>query len=212
MAAVVVIVVAAATAMATAIEMDMAAAATAAMMAAMAEAEKATAALVAAGTMTAMSDEDLNDDDCNNGYHDDGQQQWRSLPVPVPIDGAVIGSWVTPPTTGAIKIKRGTTLATGGTTTGGTKMARGSRATGGTTTVTDGTMTATGGMRTGSTMTARGRKRQQQHHHQRTNRSTIVRTFTSPDTWTYLNITWVWAERRTAYRCSAKIFYLFPIL
>jgi hypothetical protein len=24
-------------------------------------------------------------------------------------------------------------------------------------------------------------------------------------------ITWVWAEHRTSYRCSAKIFYLFPI-
>jgi len=69
----------------------------------------------------------------------------------------------------------------GGTTTGGTPMARGSRATGGTTTVTGGTTTATGGTTTGGAMTARVRKRQQQHHHQRTNRSTIVNTFTSPD-------------------------------
>jgi hypothetical protein len=36
--------------------------------------------------------------------------RWRRLPAPVPIDGAcrvLIGSWVTPPTTGAIEIKRG---------------------------------------------------------------------------------------------------------
>jgi hypothetical protein len=63
---------------------------------------------------------------------------------------------------------------TGGTMTGGTTMAKGSRATGC-------MMTVTGGTTTGVTMTARGRKRQQHHHHQRTNRSTIVRTFTSPD-------------------------------
>ena len=67
-------------------------------------------------------------------------------------------------------------------------MARGSRATGGTTKVTGGTTTATGGTTTGGTTTGRGRKRQQHHHHQRTSRSTIVRTFTSPDTWTYLNL------------------------
>ena len=87
-----------------------------------------------------------------------------------------------------------------------TMTARGSRATGGMTAATGGTTTATGGttMSRGSrakrrhddgdgrhdnfdrrhddghTTTARGRKRQQ-HHHQRTNRSTIVNTFTSPD-------------------------------
>ena len=66
-------------------------------------------------------------------------------------------------------------MATGGTTTGGMTIARDSRATGGTTTATDGTPT-------GGTTTARGRKRQHHHHHhQRTNHSTIVRTFTSPD-------------------------------
>ena len=60
-------------------------------------------------------------------------------------------------------------------------MARGSRATGGKATVTGGMTTVTGGMATGGTTTARGRKRQQHPHYQRTNRSTIVRTFTSPD-------------------------------
>jgi hypothetical protein len=55
-------------------------------------------------------------------------------------------------------------------------------------------MTVTGGTTTGGRTMARGGKRQQQHHHQqRTNRSTIVRTFTitSPDTWTYLNLSTV---------------------
>ena len=72
----------------------------------------------------------------------------------------------------------GTTTATGGTpaATGGTTTAMGSRVTGGTTTGTGGTTTVTGGM-----ATARGRKRQHYHHHQRTNRGTIVNTFTSPD-------------------------------
>ena len=67
-------------------------------------------------------------------------------------------------------------------------MARGSRATGGMVTVTGGTTMATGGRTTvtggttmGGTMMARGRKWQQHHHHQHTNRSTIVNTFTSPD-------------------------------
>jgi hypothetical protein len=74
---------------------------------------------------------------------------------------------------------------------GGTTMARGSRVIGGTTTVTGGTTKATSGIMTGGTTTARGRKWQQHHHDQRTNRSTIVRTFTSPDTWTYLNLSTV---------------------
>ena len=43
--------------------------------------------------MTAMSDDDDdddNDDDGNdNGYNDGGRQQWRRLPAPVPIDGAL---------------------------------------------------------------------------------------------------------------------------
>jgi hypothetical protein len=32
------------------------------------------------------------------------------------------------------------------------------------------------------------RKRQQQQHHQHTNGSTNIKTFTSPDNWTYLTI------------------------
>ena len=72
---------------------------------------------------------------------------------------------------------------------GGMMMARGSMATGSTATVTGGT-TMDGTTMDGTTM-ARGRKRQQHHNHQRTNRSTIVRTFTSPDTWTYLNLSTV---------------------
>ena len=40
-------------------------------------------------------------------------------------------------------------------------------------------------------MTARGRKRQQYHHHQRTNRSTIVNTFKVQTTWTDLNLSTV---------------------
>ncbi len=93
------IVVAAATAMAIAM-------ATAAALAAMAEAEKATAALAAAGSMTAMSDDD--DDDDND---DDVRRRATAM-----ADAAracsnrrrgLIGSWVTPPTTGAIEIERG---------------------------------------------------------------------------------------------------------
>ena len=60
-------------------------------------------------------------------------------------------------------------------------MARGSRAIGGTTAVMGGTTTVTGGKTTGGTMMARGRKWQQHHHHQRTNCSTIMNTFASPD-------------------------------
>ena len=78
-------------------------------------------------------------------------------------------------------------------------MARGSRATGGmttatgskTTAATGGTTMARGSRATGGPTTARGRKRQQHHHYQRTNGSTIVRKFTSPDTWTYLNLSTV---------------------
>jgi len=47
--------------------------------------------------------------------------------------------------------------------------------------VTGGMAKATGGTTTGGTTMARGRKRQQHHHHQRTNGSTIVNMFTSPD-------------------------------
>ena len=54
--------------------------------------------------MTAMSDDDDYND--NDGYDDDGRQRWRRLTAPVPIDGA-LSTWVTPPTTGVIKIKRG---------------------------------------------------------------------------------------------------------
>jgi hypothetical protein len=90
---------------------------------------------------------------------------------------ALIGSLVTPPTTGAIEIERGgdenTTInhgcwqgeagqqavATSGTmiARGGTATARGSRATGGTTTGTGSTTTVTGGTRIarGGTATAR---------------------------------------------------------
>ena len=62
-------------------------------------------------------------------------------------------------------------------------VARGSRATGGMRRVTGGMTTGTGGTTTvtGGMTTARGRKRQHYHHHQRTNRGTIVNTFTSPD-------------------------------
>ncbi len=75
----------------------------------------------------------------------------------------------------------GGTMSAMGGTMDGTTMARGSRATGGMTTAMGGTTMATGGTTTGGTRTARGRKRQQHHHHQRTNGSTIVRMFTSPD-------------------------------
>ena len=51
----------------------------------------------------------------------------------------------------------------------------------GTMMVTGGTTTVTGGTMTGGTTMARGRQRQQHHLHQSTNRSTIARTFTSPD-------------------------------
>jgi hypothetical protein len=44
-----------------------------------------------------------------------------------------------------------------------------------------GTTMATGGTATSGTMMAKGRKRQHHHYHQRTNRSTIVNIFTSPD-------------------------------
>ena len=47
-----------------------------------AEAEKATAALAAAGVMTAMIDDE------DDGYDDDGRQRWRRLPAQVPFDGA----------------------------------------------------------------------------------------------------------------------------
>ena len=47
--------------------------------AAMAKAEKATAALAAAGVMTAM----INDED--DGYDDNGRQRWRRLPAQVPF-------------------------------------------------------------------------------------------------------------------------------
>jgi 1,4-dihydroxy-2-naphthoate octaprenyltransferase len=57
--------------------------------AAMAEAEKATAALAAAGAMTAMIDNDNDDDDDDDGYDDNGQQRWRRLPAQVPFDGAL---------------------------------------------------------------------------------------------------------------------------
>jgi hypothetical protein len=33
--------------------------------------------------------DDDNDDDEDDGYDDDGQQLWRRLPLPVPIDGAL---------------------------------------------------------------------------------------------------------------------------
>ncbi len=41
--------------------------------------------------MTAMSDDDNDDDDDgnDNGYNDGKRQQWRRLPAPVPIDGAL---------------------------------------------------------------------------------------------------------------------------
>ena len=84
------------------------------------------------------------------------------------------------------RVTGGTTMATGGTTTamcgttmGGTTMARGSSARGGTLTASAGTTLVTGGTTTGGTTMARGRKRQQQHHYQRTNGSTIVLPFTS---------------------------------
>jgi hypothetical protein len=57
--------------------------------AAMAEAEKAMAALAAAGAMTAMIDDDDDDDDEDDGYDDDGRQRWRRLPTQVPFDGAL---------------------------------------------------------------------------------------------------------------------------
>jgi len=96
-------------------------------------------------------------------------------------------------TSSTTTVTGGTTMAwecraTGGTTTVvvDTMMARGSRVTGGTTMVTGGTMTATGGKTMGVTPMARGRKSQQHHHYQRTNCSTIVRTFTQVQTtWTY---------------------------
>ena len=84
----------------------------------------------------------------------------------------MIGSWVTPPTTGAIEIERGgdenTTInhgllaggsrATDGATIarGGTTTARGSRATGSTTTATGGTTTARGSRASGGTTMATG--------------------------------------------------------
>ena len=73
----------------------------------------------------------------------------------------------------------GTTTAMCGTTMGGTTMARGSSARGGTSTASAGTTLVTGGTTTGGTTMARGRKRQQQHHYQRTNGSTIALPFTS---------------------------------
>jgi len=46
--------------------------------------------------MTVMSDDVDDDDDDNDddndeddGYDNDGRQQWRRLPVPVPINGAL---------------------------------------------------------------------------------------------------------------------------
>ena len=58
--------------------------------AAMAEAEKATAALAAAGGMTAVIDDDNDDDNDNDdGYDNNGRQRWRRLPAQVPFDGVL---------------------------------------------------------------------------------------------------------------------------